>query len=110
MLTFICREEKGIVKEVIAIGEKPDEDLYGDESRLTIDNNACMDMLCVDIADEYTEDDEGEEYTYEQTNVTMPFNKIVKDKNRYHISAYFFRDFGHVIVTDSFQHIRLATT
>lgn len=117
MLTFICKEEKGIVVEAIVIGDKNvlkkmygDElTMYGDESSLTIDNNTCMDLLDIDTSEEYAEDDD-EEYEYEQTNVTMPLNKIVKDKGKLHVTPYFFRDFGHVIITDSFKHIRLATT
>ena len=117
MLTFICKEEKGIVVEAMIIGDKQvikntygDElKMYGDESSLTIDNNACMNLLDVDISEEYAEDGD-EEYTYEQTNVTMPLNKIVEHKGKLHITPYFFRDFGHVIITDSFKHIRLATT
>lgn len=103
MLIFICKEEK-------VIGDKPDKDLYGDESSLTIDNNSCMDWLYVDTSEEYAEDEDGEEYEYEQINVTMPLNKIVEHKDKLHITPYFFRDFGHVIITDDFKHIRLATT
>lgn len=119
MLTFICKEEKGIVVEAMVLGDKQvikhkygDElKIYGDESSLIIDNNTCMDLLDVDISEEYAEDGD-EECTYEQINVTMPLNKIVKTYkyNTCQITPYFFRDFGHVIITDSFKHIRLATT
>lgn len=109
MLTFICKEEKGVVVEAMVIGDKQViKKMYGDESSLTIHNNACID---IDISEEYAEDG-GEEYTYDQINVTMPLNKIVKTNvhNEYRITSYFFRDFGHVIITDNFKHIRLATT
>ena len=112
MLIFICKEEKGVVVEAKVIGDKPDGELYGDESTLTIDNNSCMDWLYVDISEEYAEDEDGEEYEYEQINVTIPFNKIVKTyvHNTCRITPYFFRDFGDVFITDDFKHIRLATT
>ena len=110
MLTFICKEEKGIVVEAMVLGDKPDGELYGDESTLTIDNNTCMDLLDINRSEEYAEDEDGDEYEYEQINVTMPLNKIVKNKGKLHVTPYFFRDFGNVFLTDDFKHIRLATT
>ena len=108
MLTFICKEEKGIVVEAKVIGDKPDGELYGDESTLTIvDNGTYLDIF---ETEEYAENEDGEEYEYEQINVTMPLNKIVKNKGKIYVTPYFFRDFGHVIITDDFKHIRLATT
>ena len=108
MLTFICKEEKGIVVEAMVLGDKPDGELYGDESTLTIvDNGTYLDIV---ETEEYAEDEDGEEYEYEQTNVTMPLNKIVKNKDKLHVTPYFFRDFGDVFLTDDFKHIRLATT
>ena len=110
MLTFICKEEKGIVVEAMVLGDKPDGELYGDESSLTIvDNGTYIDIV---ETEEYAEDEDGEEYGYEQINVTMPLNKIVKtyNYNTCRITPYFFRDFGDVFLTDDFKHIRLATT
>ena len=110
MLTFICKEEKGIVIEAMVLGDKPDGELYGDESTLTIvDNGAYIDIV---DTEECAEDEDGEEYEYEQINVTMPLNKIVKTYiyNTCRITPYFFRDFGDVFLTDVFNHIRLATT
>ena len=110
MLIFICKEEKGIVVEAKVIGDKPDGELHGYESTLTILNNGTY----IDIVEteEYAEDEDGDEYEYEQINVTMPLNKIVKtDKyNTRQITPYFFRDFGNVFLTYDFKHIRLATT
>ena len=110
MLTFICKEEKGIVVEAKVIGDKPDGELYGDESYLAIVDNG--DYIDIVETEEYAEDEDGEEYEYYQTNVTMPFNKIVKTyvHNTCQVTPYFFRDFGYVFITDDFKHIRLATT
>lgn len=110
MLTFICKEEKGIVVEAMVIGDKPDGELYGDESSLEIvDNGTYIDIV---ETEECAEDEDGEEYEYEQINVTMPLNKIAKtyEHNTRKITPYFFRDFGNVFMTDDFKRIRLATT